>query len=60
VEAEGPERLSPEWWLPAGEAQKPRDYYIAGDESGRRFWLYREGRYGDGPAPRWYMHGLFA
>jgi protein ImuB len=32
------------------------------DEEGRRFWLYREGLYGEAqaPAPQWFMHGLFA
>jgi protein ImuB len=36
-----------------------RDYYIAEDEGGRRFWLFREGLYGTG-GQRWYMHGFFA
>jgi protein ImuB len=37
-----------------------RDYYVAEDESGRRFWLFREGLYERGMTQRWYMHGLFA
>ena len=36
-----------------------RDYYVAEDEEGRRFWLFREGFYGHGE-PRWFLHGLFA
>ena len=50
--AQGPERISPEWWLPArssclGGAHDPRtrDYYAVEDEAGRRFWLFREGLY---------------
>lgn len=40
---------------------RARDYYRIEDEAGRRYWIYREGLYGDGRggAPRWFMHGLF-
>lgn len=34
-----------------------RDYYIAEDSEGRRFWIYRQGIYGEG---HWYLHGFFA
>lgn len=34
-----------------------RDYYIAEDAEGRRFWIYRQGIYGEG---HWYLHGFFA
>ncbi|MBU1333619.1 MAG: DNA polymerase Y family protein [Alphaproteobacteria bacterium] len=34
-----------------------RDYYNAEDAEGRRFWIYREGLYGE---TRWYLHGFFA
>jgi protein ImuB len=34
-----------------------RDYYSAEDAQGRRFWIYRQGAYGDG---NWYLHGFFA
>lgn len=60
--ASGPERIEDEWWR---EDRPTRDYYRVEDESGARFWLYREGLYRD-PAlgadggPRWYLHGLFA
>lgn len=62
--AQGPERIAPPWWQDgrAGRGEV-RDYYRVEDEAGRRFWLYRDGLYGetrrDGP-PRWYLHGLFA
>ena len=58
--AEGPERISPEWWRERGSARL-RDYYRVEDQAGRRFWIFREGRFGDGRGgtPIWYMHGLF-
>jgi len=65
--AEGPERIAPEWWRMAHDpkaenaAATTRDYYRVEDETGRRFWLYREGLYESASTqPRWYMHGLFA
>ncbi len=58
--AEGPERLSAEWWLEEKE-EPARDYFRIEDEEGHRFWLFRKGLYGrDGTAPDWYMHGVFA
>lgn len=95
--AEGPERLSPEWWSAspadldqdeevlerdekaeereatkrdrrsrkreAEDAVRTRDYYRVEDESGRRYWLFREGLY-DRPdlsrSPTWWLHGVFA
>jgi protein ImuB len=58
--AEGPERISPEWWQ-TGDGRRPvgRDYYLVEDESGKRFWLYREGVYGKDASQRWFLHGLF-
>jgi len=58
VRAEGPERIAPDW-LKAPEAAT-RDYYRVEDDRARRYWIYREGFYGDGAAPRWFLHGLFA
>ncbi len=55
--AEGPERLEPEWGR-ATALPRLRDYYRLEDEQGERYWVFREGRYGEAPAPRWYMHGL--
>ncbi|MEQ7156729.1 Y-family DNA polymerase [Brevundimonas aurifodinae] len=65
--ADGPERLSPEWWRPAGgRAARTRDYYRIEDDQGLRYWLFREGLYGpeytgapDERAPSWWMHGMF-
>ncbi|MDB5615050.1 MAG: hypothetical protein JWQ22_2703 [Devosia sp.] len=34
-----------------------RDYYIAEDADGRRFWIYRQGLYA---GTNWYLHGFFA
>ena len=71
VHAEGPERIAPEWWRKADArpatktdpqdplAARTRDYYRVEDENGRRFWLYREGLYGDDADPAWYLHGMF-
>ncbi len=49
-----------------GEQVKPlpraRDYYRVEDSEGRRYWIFRDGLYGDGRGgpPDWYVHGLFA
>lgn len=59
VGAEGPERIAPEWWRTT-ELAETRDYFRVEDEAGRRYWLYREGRYGAERPPRWYMQGMFA
>jgi protein ImuB len=61
VKSAGPERLAPEWWR--GEGERTRDYYRVEDETGRRYWLFREGLYGREDAekaPTWRMHGVFA
>ena len=61
VKAQGPERVAPEWWrLVHGE--RPRDYYAIEDSQGRRYWLYRDGLYGETgeEPPRWFVHGLSA
>jgi protein ImuB len=55
--ADGPERIAPEWWR--GDS-RTRDYYRVEDDAGQRYWLYRDGLYGQQPDPRWYLHGLFA
>jgi len=66
--ADGPERLSPEWWRPSpgGRVARTRDYYRIEDDQGLRYWLFREGLYGpeytgapDERAPSWWMHGMF-
>jgi len=57
VRAEGPERITPEWWRTPAPA---RDYYRIEDMEGRRYWVFREGLYdSEGAAPRWFLHGIF-
>lgn len=65
--ADGPERLSPEWWRPRPEGRqvRTRDYYRVEDDAGGRYWLFREGLYGreysgapEERAPSWWMHGV--
>ncbi len=63
--AEGPERISPEWWRHArgyepGNGSLTRDYYRVEDKEGRRFWLFRRGLYEETEQPLWYLHGIFA
>jgi protein ImuB len=59
--AEGPERIAPEWWRAGARGQATRDYYRVEDVHGRRFWIYREGLFGETAAsPRWFVHGVFA
>jgi len=59
--AQGPRRVSPEWWRERSTARL-RDYYKVEDMGGQRFWIFREGVVGDGRggAPAWFVHGLFA
>jgi len=57
VRADGPERISPEWW--SATPGETRDYYRVEDEAGRRFWLYREGFYEKPETPSWFIHGVF-
>ncbi len=58
IRAEGPERIASNW-LRAPNA-RARDYYRVEDKKGQRFWVYRDGQYGEDAPPRWYLHGLFA
>lgn len=59
--AEGPERIAPEWWRERHHARATRDYYRVEDARGHRFWIFREGLYGESDARlRWFIHGLFA
>lgn len=57
---QGPERIAPEWWRQPSTVRL-RDYYRVEDSAGRRYWIFREGRVGDGRggAPLWFIHGLF-
>ena len=67
LRAEGPERLSPEWWRTP--TARTRDYYCLEDSEGGRYWVFREGLYGrdytgdpargsEERAPTWWMHGV--
>ena len=53
-----PGRIEPEW-ARGPEGARVRDYYRLEDEKGRRYWVFREGRFGQAATPRWYLHGLF-
>ena len=58
IRADGPERIVGEWWRGEQDAFALRDYYRVEDETGARFWLFR-----DAPADqsaRWWLHGIFA
>ncbi len=59
--ADGPERITGEWWRRSSEIAAVRDYWIVETEEGRRFWLFRQG---DGVDPAtgalsWFLHGFF-
>ncbi len=57
--AEGPERISPEWWRPdAGRTF--RDYYRLEDQYGRRYWVFHDCGQIEITDMGWFMHGLFA
>jgi len=59
--AEGPERLAREWWRRPFEGARlaeVRDYYRVEDETGARFWLFREGLFSAETPPKWWLHGL--
>jgi protein ImuB len=60
VASEGPERIAMEWWRDAQGTALTRDYFRVACRDGARFWLYREGLYGEAARPRWFVHGLFA
>jgi protein ImuB len=57
--ADGPERISAEWWTLKTQAPT-RDYYLVEDKTGHRLWLYRDIPGRETTAPRWFVHGLFA
>lgn len=57
--AEGPERLSPEWWRPETD-QATRDYWRVEDETGRRFWLFQKTDDRGQKTEGWFIHGEFA
>lgn len=58
--AEGPERIEKEWWRTSSDVEA-RDYYRVEDANGCRFWIFRQGLYGQGNTrPCWFLHGVFA
>ena len=59
--ADGPERITGEWWRRDAETAAVRDYWQVEDEAGRRFWLYRRGDGQDAATGdlRWFLHGVF-
>jgi protein ImuB len=61
IAAEGPERIAGAWWSEEGGG-RTRDYFQVEDRAGLRFWLFRAGLYRDIalPAPRWFLHGMYA
>jgi protein ImuB len=61
VRADGPERITGEWWRGRAETLSVRDYFQVEDVAGRRYWVFRRG---DGERPAtgdlsWYLHGIF-
>ncbi len=58
IEATGPERILPEWWLddPAWRSG-PRDYWVVCTDHGERLWLYYA--YGGTMSAGWFCHGTF-
>ena len=61
VRADGPERITGEWWRRRSETLSIRDYFQVEDEGGQRFWLFRKG---DGERAAtgdlsWYLYGVF-
>ena len=58
--AAGPETIEMEWWR-HNEAMPARDYFRVEDDKGRRYWLFREGKYaGQNKNLQWFIHGVFA
>ncbi|HEX8383148.1 MAG TPA: DNA polymerase Y family protein [Sphingomonas sp.] len=60
VRADGPERITGEWWRRVAEEGAVRDYFSVEDEAGHRFWLFRRG---DGVRAEtgdlsWHLHGF--
>ncbi|OZI41264.1 DNA polymerase [Bordetella genomosp. 5] len=50
----GPERIESGWW---DAINTQRDYFVAEDAAGARYWLYRER---GGETARWFLHGRYA
>src|SRR3546814_12501035 len=50
----GPERLETGWWNATGHEQ--RDYFIAQDKLGARYWVYRQR---EAAGLGWFLQGRF-
>ncbi|NPD66650.1 DNA polymerase Y family protein [Lichenicola cladoniae] len=61
VRADGPERITGEWWRRSAELIAVRDYWIVENQEGRRFWLFRQGDGVDSATGElaWFLHGFF-
>lgn len=57
VKADGPERITSEWWL-GDQPRMIRDYYRLETDKGARFWIFRDAPMTEGG--RWWIHGFFA
>jgi protein ImuB len=57
IKAEGPERLTPEWWRAQPLNWDIRDYYRIEDDRGCRFWIYQEFRTLPANTKRWFLRG---
>ncbi|MCB0340520.1 MAG: hypothetical protein KDD53_12990, partial [Bdellovibrionales bacterium] len=56
TQAQGPERISAEWWKMKELIDEGfRDYFKVCDESGRWVWIFRSSK-----SMRWYLHGVWA
>ncbi|NIO39139.1 MAG: DNA polymerase Y family protein [Burkholderiales bacterium] len=50
---DGPERIETGWW---DGCDAMRDYFVARNDSGATFWIYRERT----AANNWFLHGIFS
>jgi len=59
--ADGPERIYGEWHVSDVEWLSVRDYFLVEDETGARYWVFRQGDGMDSATggQGWYLHGLF-
>lgn len=53
IAAEGPERLSGEWW----EAPYAREYYRLCTSAGELLWVFRDRTPGGEEGKDWWLHG---
>lgn len=52
----GPERIDTGWW---DQAEQVRDYYIAHNQAGQWYWLFRTPG-SNHSVPQWFVHGYFS